>query len=212
MQAPNEQAEIVTEIVPIEGGDVHGVTFDGALVWYACGAEIVAFDPEAKAIVRRLVVPAEAGTAFDGEHLYQLAGDQIVVVRPADGRVVRTIAAPGKGHSGMAYADGHLWLGEYRAGKIHKVDAKTGEVKKTLSSDRFVTGVSVVDGDLWHGASEEGPAQLRRLADDGTVQEILELPGGNVRISGVESDRRGGFWCGGEGGTLRNVRKRRAAG
>jgi sugar lactone lactonase YvrE len=113
----------------------------------------------------------------------------------------------------MAWADGYLWIGEYRASRIHQVDAKTGEIVKTLSSDRFVTGVSVVDGALWHGASDDaGPPELRRLAPDGTIEEALTVLGAK-HVAGVESDGKGAFWCGGEGGTLRLVRaKPRKAG
>jgi hypothetical protein len=202
-------AKIDREYVPVAGGRVNGVTFDGSLVWFARDEELVAFDPVTETIVRRLAVPAGAGTAFDGEHLYQISGPDILVIQPADGRVVRRISAPGSegANSGLAWADGYLWVGQFRASKIHQIDATTGEIVKTLSSDRFVTGVTCVDGALWHGASgEDGVAcELRRLAADGTVEETLAVPGAKT-ISGVESDRHGGFWCGGEAGKLRHVR------
>jgi hypothetical protein len=205
------EAEVVHEYVPIQGSRVHGVTFDGKLVWYARDGELVAFDPErAKVVTQHAVPAAKAGTAFDGEHLYQLANDEIMVVRPADGRIVRKLPAPPKGHcSGMAWADGYLWIGQIDGGsRIHKVDAKTGEVVKTLRSDRFVTGVSFVEGALWHGASnDDKPCEIRRLASDGTVEEVLVPP---VRsISGMEGTGDGNFWCGGENGTLRLVRRKR---
>lgn len=201
-------AEVVREHVPLDAQGIHGVTFDGTLVWFARDGEVVAFDPARREVVRRHAVPgAAAGTAFDGEHLYQLAGDAIVVLDPADGRELRRLPAPGKGqNSGMAWSDGFLWVGQYRGARIHKVDARTGEVVKTLTSDRFVTGVSCVDGALWHGALADGqPAELRRLAADGTVEERLAVP---VRmIAGVESVGDGTFWCAGEEGTLRLVRR-----
>jgi outer membrane protein assembly factor BamB len=202
------KADIVKEYRPVEGEKVHGVTFDGKLVWYATDDGIVGFDPESEKIVKRLAVPSNAGTAFDGENLYQLAGEEILVVRPSDGRVLRKLPAPGKGmDSGMAYADGHLWVGQYRDAKIHKIDAKTGEIVKTLTSDRFVTGVSCVDGAVWHGVSDdEKPSELRRLRADGSVAEVITFPEG-VHLAGVESDGRGGFWCGGEAGKVRLVRR-----
>jgi hypothetical protein len=211
MSTPHHQAEIVREVQPIDEGRIHGVTFDGKHVWFARDNELVAYDPEADVIVARHTVPnAHAGTAFDGEHLYQIARGQILVVRPADGRVLRTIPAPGKGQdSGLAWADGYLWVGQADQ-KIHKVDAKTGEVVKTLRSDRFVTGVSCVDGTLWHAAAVDGkPSELRRLASDGTVEEILDVP--VPHISGVERTRDDSFWCGGEGGKLRLVRRKAGA-
>ncbi|OJT24158.1 hypothetical protein BO221_13295 [Archangium sp. Cb G35] len=209
MSASKRTAEIVREYLPLDDAQIHGVTFDGNLVWFARDNELVAFDPETEKVVRRLPVPAaDAGTAFDGEHLYQLAHGEILVIQPADGRVVRKLPAPAKGHdSGMAWADGHLWIGHYDGSKIHKVDAKTGAIVKTLTSDRFVTGVSCVEGSLWHGASGDGkPCELRRLASDGTVEESLAVP--VKTIAGVEGTGDGNFWCAGEKGKLRLVRRK----
>jgi outer membrane protein assembly factor BamB len=204
--ARRSEAEVVRELVPIEGGRTHGVTFDGERVWFAADGELVAMDPESGRVVRRhAVAGANAGTAFDGRHLYQIAGAEILVVEPSDGRVVRRIPAPGRGEdSGMAWGDGHLWVGQYRGAKIHKIDPTTGAIVKTLASDRFVTGVSCVDGALWHGASGDGgPSELRRLASDGTVEEVLEVP--VASIAGVEASGDGRFWCAGEKGSLRLV-------
>jgi sugar lactone lactonase YvrE len=209
-QTRSGEAEIVHEYVPLDESSIHGVTFDGERVWFARDDELVAFDPKAGKVVGRLEVPrAHAGTAFDGEHLYQLTEEEILVVRPSDGGIVRRMPSPDKGHnSGMAYADGYLFIGQFRESRIHKVDAKTGEVVKTLHSDRFVTGVTCVDGAVWHGASDDGkPCELRRLGADGAVQETLTVP--VAHIAGVEADRDGGFWCAGEKGTLRLVRRRR---
>lgn len=206
-------AEIVREYGPFGEGGIHGVTFDGKLVWFARTGELVAFDPETEQVVKRLEVPADAGTAFDGEHLYQIAGEHILVVRPRDGRVLRKIPAPSKGKdSGMAYADGYLWVGAYREAKIHQVDVKTGEIVKTLASDRWVTGVSCVDGALWHATtSDDGkPGELRRLGSDGAIQESLEVPEG-IFVSGLERTKDGTFWCGGgSSGKLRRMKKKAA--
>jgi hypothetical protein len=211
--ARREPAEVLREYAPFDGaGGVHGVTFDGALVWFCRDDELVGFDPKTEKVARTVPVPgANAGTAFDGEHLYQLTrAGEIVVVDPKGGRVVRRMRAPTDGHcSGLAWADGYLFIGQYHEARIHKVDAKTGEVVKTLKSDRFVTGVSCVDGALWHGVSENGPCELRRVANDGTVEEVLEVP--VKHIAGVERTPEGDFWCGGEKGTLRLVRKKRTA-
>jgi PQQ-like domain len=203
------EAEIAREFVPVpDGGSVHGVTFDGKRVWFARDDELVLFDPETEKVVRRVSVPgANAGTAFDGEHLYQIARDDIVVVDPRDGRIVRRFRAPDGGRcSGMAWADGYLFIGQYAERRIQKVDAATGAVVKTLLSDRLVTGVSCVDGALWHGASDDGECELRRLGSDGRVEEAFTVP--VAHIAGVEADGKGGFWCGGEKGRLRLVRRK----
>ncbi len=203
-------AEVVREFKPLEDGSVHGVTFDGKLVWYARDNELVAFDPVSAKVVRRHALPgAQSGTAFDGKHIYQLAGVDILVVEPETGKVVRKIPAPPKGtNTGMAWGDGYLWIGQYRESRIQKVDAKTGEIVKTLASDRFVTGVSCVEGALWHGAVADGKeSELRRLANDGSVLETLRVPVDS--ISGVEGTNDGTFWCGGGSkGTLREVRRK----
>lgn len=205
----NSEAEVVREYTPTGDGTVHGVTFDGKLVWYARDDELVAFDPERETVARRFSIPgAGGGTAFDGTHLYQLAGAEIVVVDPDDGRIVRRFPSPAKGdNSGMAWGDGHLWIGQFRGSSILKVDARTGEVVKTLASDRFVTGVSCVGGSLWHAASYDGkPSELRRLGPDGAVSETVHVPVDG--IAGMERVGDDAFWCAGSKGTLRLVKRK----
>jgi len=206
-------AEIVREYGPFPGMDhIHGVTYDGTQVWFARGESIVALNPKSGAVVREIAVPAEAGTAFDGTYLWQLAEDRIQKVDPRSGQVVATIPAPAHGRdSGLAWAEGTLWVGEYRARKIHQIDAKTGAILRTIESDRFVTGVSWIKGDLWHGTLEAEQSELRRVnPETGEVLERLEMPAG-VTVSGLEGDGSGVFYCGGaSSGKLRAVRKPRS--
>jgi len=191
---------------------IHGVTYDGTQVWFARGESIVALNPKSGAVVREIAVPAEAGTAFDGTYLWQLAEDRIQKVDPRSGQVVATIPAPAHGRdSGLAWAEGTLWVGEYRARRIHQIDAKTGAILRTIESDRFVTGVSWIKGDLWHGTLEAEQSELRRVnPETGEVLERLEMPAG-VTVSGLEGDGSGVFYCGGaSSGKLRAVRKPRS--
>jgi glutamine cyclotransferase len=198
-------AHVIREFAPLDETPIHGVTFDGQRVWFARDNELIAFDPQHEKVVRRFALAgAGAGTAFDGRHLYQLANTEILVVDPEHGGVVRKLPAPNGGaNSGMAYADGYLWVGQYRAAKIHKIDAQTGELVKTLSSERFVTGVSCIDGELWHATGGHGPCELRKLAPDGSVEQSYRVD--VATISGMERTSEG-FWCGGEKGKLRLVR------
>ena len=205
-----KQAEILREYGPYPGIDnVHGVTFDGAQVWFARGQSIVALDPSGGALVRELAVVAAGGTAFDGKHLWQLANGRIQKVDPRSGQVVATIPAPAHGgDSGLTWAEGTLWVGEYRARKIHQIDAETGAILRTIESDRFVTGVSWVNGELWHATMEDEHSDLRRVdPETGEVLERLEMPAGIV-VSGLEADGAGVFYCGGSTcGKVRAVRK-----
>ena len=186
------QAQILREYGPFPGMDqIHGVTFDGASVWFARGESIVALDPQNGALVRELAVAADAGTAFDGEYLWQLADGRIQKVDPRSGQVVATIPAPSAGRdSGLTWAEGTLWVGEYSARKIHQIDAETGAILRTIESDRFVTGVSWANGELWHGAMEAEQSELRRIdPETGQVLERLEMPAG-LAVSGPRGRRR----------------------
>jgi glutamine cyclotransferase len=203
-------AEILREYGPFPGADqVHGLTYDGRHVWFASGDKLNAFDPASGKTVRSIDVAARAGTAFDGRHLFQLAGDRIQKVDPKTGRVLATIAAPG-GASGLAWAEGTLWLAQYRDRKIHQIDPQTGAVLRTIESNRFVTGVTWVDGELWHGTWEDDESDLRRIDPrTGEVLERLEMPQG-VSVSGLESDGGDRFFCGGRSsGKVRVVRRPR---
>lgn len=209
-------AEIVREYGPFPGVDhVHGVTYDGRHVWFAAGDTLQALDPASGEMVRSIDVPANAGTAFDGQHVFQIAGDRIQKIDPRTGRVLATIPAPGGGRdSGLAWAEGTLWVGQYRERKIHQIDPQTGTILRTIESNRFVTGVTWAGGELWHGTWENDESELRRV-DPGTgeVLEIVEMPPG-VIVSGLESDGSDQFFCGGSrSGKVRTVRrpKRRSA-
>ena len=204
-------AEILREYGPFPGVDhVHGVTFDGQHVWVASGDKLNAIDPAGGQTVRSIDVTADAGTAFDGQHLYQLAGDRIQTIDPKTGRVLATIPAPGGGCSGLAWAEGTLWVGQYRDRKIHQIDPQTGALLRTIESNRFVTGVTWIDGELWHGTWEGDESELRRVdSRTGEVLERLEMPPG-VDVSGVESNGGDRFFCGGgRSGKLRAIRRPR---
>ncbi len=205
-------AEIIREYGPFPGVDhVHELTYDGQSVWFAAGDKLTALDPASGKTLRSIDVTAHAGTAFDGTHLYQIAEDRILKIDPKTGRVLATIPAPGGGaDSGLAWAEGTLWVGQYRERKIHQVDPETGAILRTIESNRFVTGVTWVDGELWHGTWEGDQSELRRI-DPGTgeVLEQLEMPAG-AGVSGLESDGRDQFFCGGgRSGKVRAVRRPR---
>jgi glutamine cyclotransferase len=204
------KAEIVREYGPFPGADhVAGVTYDGQNVWFAAGGKLHALDPANGTMQRSIDVAAHAGTAFDGRHLYQIAEDRIQKIDPATGQVLATIPAPGGGgDSGLAWAEGTLWVGEYRSRKIHQVDPQTGAILRTIESNRFVTGVTWIEGELWHGTSEGDESELRRVdSQTGEVKETLEMPPG-VNVSGLESDGRDRFFCGGgRSGKVRVVRR-----
>ncbi len=205
-------AEIVREYGPFPDVErVNGVTYDGRHVWIASGDKLNAFDPASGKALRSIDVAAHAGTAFDGRYLFQIAEDRIHKIDPESGRVLAIIPAPGGGgDSGLAWADGTLWVGQYRARKIYQVDPETGTILRTIESNRFVTGVTWVDGELWHATSEGDESELRRIDPrTGKVQEKLDMPPG-VYVSGLESDGKDQFFCGGgKTGKVRAVRRPR---
>ena len=192
---------------------MHGVTYDGRNVWFAVGDKLNAFDPVSSETVRSIDVAADAGTAFDGRYLFQIAGGRIQKIDPKTGRVLATIPAPGGGgDSGLTWAEGTLWVGQYRDRKIHQVDPETGAILRTIESNRFVTGVTWVEGELWHATWEGDESELRRVDPrTGEVRERLEMPTG-ANVSGLESDGGDRFFCGGgKSGKVRAVRRPRRA-
>jgi glutamine cyclotransferase len=205
-------AQITREYGPFPGVEkVHGVTYDGDQVWFAAGEKLNALDPASGKVQRSIDVAAHAGTAFDGRHLFQIAEDRIQKIDPASGDVLATIPAPGGGgDSGLAWAEGALWVGQYRDKKILQVDPETGKILRTIECNRVVTGVTWVDGELWHGTWEGDESDLRRIDPrTGEVLEKLEMPRG-VGVSGLESDGADRFFCGGgDSGKLRVVRRPR---
>jgi glutamine cyclotransferase len=210
-----EAAEIIREYGPFPGVErVGGVTYDGQSVWFASGDKLNALDPKNGQVERAIDVAAHAGTAFDGQHLYQIAENRIQKIDPATGEVLATIPAPGGGgDSGMAWAEGSLWVGEYRARKIHQIDPQTGKILRTIESNRFVTGVTWVDGELWHATWEGDESDVRRIdPKTGETLERLDMPPG-IGVSGLESDGAEQFFCGGgNSGKVRAVRRPKRSG
>ncbi|HEY9225166.1 MAG TPA: glutaminyl-peptide cyclotransferase [Gemmatimonadaceae bacterium] len=209
----SNKAEVVREYGPFPGVEqVAGVTYDGEHVWFGAGDALKAFDPETGETVRSIDVAAHAGTAFDGKHLFQIAEDRIQKIDPKTGRVLATIPAPGGGaDSGLAWAEGSLWVGQYRARKIHQIDPETGEILRTIESNRFVTGVTWVDGELWHATWESEESEIRRVdPQTGEVLERLEMPPREL-VSGLGADSEQFFCGGGKSGTVRAVRRRKRA-
>lgn len=212
-QVPARAAEIVREYGPFDGADaIHGVSHDGNRVWAATGARMLAIDPASGRVDSALEHAGDAGTAFDGTHLYQIAEARIDKIDPTSGEVVASIPAPGQGgDSGLAWAEDSLWVGQHRDRKIHRIDPDTGAVLRTIESNRFVTGVTWVDGELWHGTWEDDQSELRRIdPDSGAVLDRLEMPHG-TGVSGLESDGADLFYCGGgPSGKIRAVRRTKA--
>jgi glutamine cyclotransferase len=210
LEAPAAAAEIMHEYGPFAGAErVHGVTHDGRRVWAATGQKLIAFDPVSGELTASLQHACDAGTTFDGVYLYQIAEARIDKIDPETGEVVASIPAPGQGSdSGLAWAEGSLWVGAYRDRKIHQIDPATGAVIRTIESNRFVTGVTWVDGELWHGTWEGDESDIRRIdPHSGTLLERLEMPAG-TGVSGLESDGADLFYCGGgDSGTVRAVRR-----
>ena len=208
--SPVRAAEIVREYGPFAGsGNIAGVTHDGHRVWAATDHGLIAFDPASGEVSRKIERASDAGTAFDGKHLYQIAEARIDKIDPATGKVVASIPAPGKGaDSGLAWAEGSLWVGQYRERKIHEIDPETGAIRRTIESNRFVTGVTWVDGELWHATWEDDASDIRRVdPKTGAVLERLEMPQGTF-VSGLESDGADLFYAGGGGsGKVRAVRR-----
>jgi len=207
---PEKQAEIVREYGPFPAaGHVAGVTYDGRLVWFATGDRMQSFEPESGQAGRALAVRAEAGTAYDGRHFFQLAGGLIQKIDPATGAVVSTVPSPaGENSAGLTWAEGTLWVAHHRERKIHQIDPESGKVLRTIESTRFVTGVTFVEGELWHGTWEGDESELRRVAPDtGEVLDALAMPEG-VFVSGLEFDGGDVFYCGGgNSGKIRAVRR-----
>jgi glutamine cyclotransferase len=211
-RAAKRPADVVREYGPFEGVQrIHGVTHDGHRLWAATGSALVAIDTASGQPVRRIEQGSDAGTAFDGKHFWQITEQRIDKIDAASGRVLGSIPAPGGGgDSGLTWAEGSLWVGQYRDRRIHQVDPASGAIVRTIESDRFVTGVTWVDGELWHGTWEGDESELRHIDPaDGTVLERLEMPAG-TGVSGVESDGAELFYCGGGGsGKVRAVRRPR---
>lgn len=204
------KADIIREYGPFpDASSVHGVGFDGQNVWFASGEQINAVDPQSGEVQRAIKAPAYAGTASDGKHLFQIGDGMIRKIDPHTGEVLSAIPSPGgNGDSGLAWAEGTLWVGQYHERKIRQVDPETGAVLRTLESSRFVTGVTWLGDELWHGTWEDDLSDLRHVdPQTGEVLEQIDMPPG-ATVSGLDNNGRDQFFCGGgTSGKIRAVRR-----
>ena len=219
-EKPPRPAVIEREYGPFPSArGVAGVTFDGQRAWFAAGDQLQSFDLDTGESGRAWPVAADAGTAFDGKHFYQLAAGRIQKIAAENGRVISSVAV-GAGvddASGLTWAEGTLWVGRYGARKIHQLDPDSGRILRTIESDRFVTGVTFLDDELWHATDENSESELRHVdVNSGEVLQRLLLPAG-VMVSGLEAIGRpprdsaqaskSRFLCGGgKSGKVRAVR------
>jgi glutamine cyclotransferase len=99
-------------------------------------------------------------------------------------------------------------VGHYRERKIYEIDPDTGAILRTIETNRFVTGVTWIDGDLWHATWQGEESDLRRIDPrTGEVLQSLDMPSG-AGVSGLESDGGDQFFCGGgSSGKVRAVRR-----
>ena len=162
-------------------------------------------------VVHSIDVAAHAGTAFDGRYLYQIAEDRIEKVDPKDGHVLSTIPAPGGGTDfGPYLGGGHVVGRAVSRPQDPSGRSRDGRVLRTIEANRFVTGVSWVDGELWHGTLDDDGSDVRRVdPETGVVLEKLDMPP-DAAVSGLESDGGERFFCGGaSSGRIRAVRRPR---
>ena len=144
------------------------------------------------------------GVTYDGRQVWFASGDKLNAFDPSTGKTMRSIDVPA--HAGTAF-DGRF-LFQIAEDRIQKIDPETGAILRTIQSNRFVTGVTWVDGELWHGTWEGDESDLRRIDPrTGEVLEQLDMPAG-VGVSGLECDGRDQFFCGGgTSGKVRAVRR-----
>ena len=206
-------AQVVEEYGPfVPGEDVHGVSYDGERVWFATGKKLRALDPAQKRLTAELEVACDAGTAFDGKHLYQLAKGRIHKLDPRSGQLLGILPWNGGADAaGLAWAEGKLWVALHRERKIVQIDPESGDVLRSVESNRFVTGVTWLEGELWHGTLEDGASELRRVKpDSGEVLERLIMPEG-ASVTGLEANGSDLLYCGGgRSGKVRAVRRLRS--
>ena len=66
------------------------------------------------------------------------------------------------GRDGLVYGSTAGMTDAY-AGSVFRIDPATGAIQGTIESNRYVTGVTWVDGELWHGTWEDDASDIRRI-------------------------------------------------
>ena len=185
-------ATIVREYGPFPGvARVNGVSYDGAHVWIATGDTLNAI---------------RSGERQDGAQARRRRACGNRLRRPAplpDRRRPHPDGRPRDRPRDRDHPDARRRrLGNGVGGrdavgratsrrKIHQVDPETGAILRTLESNRFVTGVTWVDGELWHATWEGDESELRRIdPQSGEVLTQLDMPAWRRRLGPRVGRRR----------------------
>ena len=161
-------------------------------------------------MLRSIDVAAHAGTAFDGKHLFQIAEDVIQKIDPEDRPRARHHPGARQWRRFRPRLGRRVALGRRISRRARSIRStpRPGKILRTIESNRFVTGVTWVDGELWHGTWEGDESDVRRIdPETGEVLEKLDMPAG-MGVSGLESDGGDRLFCGGgNSGKVRAIRR-----
>src|SRR5918996_576677 len=115
------------------------------------------------------------GVTFDGQHVWFASGDKLNALDPKSGKTLRSIDVAAD--AGTAFDGRHLF--QIAEKQIQKIDPQSGAILRTIESNRFVTGVTWIDGELWHATWEGDESDLRHVdSETGEVLERLDMPPG----------------------------------
>ena len=186
---------------------IYGLTYDGDQIWAAQGQKLISVDPQTGQTTNEINTGCDAGVAFDGQHIWKLSGESIHKISKETGEVLSSIDAPGEGssNSGLAWAENSLWVGQFKDRKIYQISPDDGKILKTINSDRYVTGVTWLKGDLWHATWEDEQSELRKInKNTGEVEESYRIESKKI-ITGLTHDNNQFYAGGGDSGSIRTI-------
>jgi glutamine cyclotransferase len=92
------------------------------------------------------------------------------------GKVIRSFPLPGKFCTGLTYDGHYLWVADYQADKIYKIDPATGALLCQIPSPGFWPMGLAWDGKCLWNADKEQKKIYKIEPEDGTILEILDAP------------------------------------
>ncbi len=139
----------VTAVIPSPVDYVHSLAWEGRAFWVGTRkGQLVRVDPDDGSVLSSSPIPSNSmsGLAFDGKYLWSgdRGSNRLYPIDPATGEVLFVLVAPGPSISGVACADGNLYVLDYEKRSVSVMRAKGDAVQWTYDPRRLTLCYRVV--------------------------------------------------------------------
>lgn len=145
----------------------------------------------AEAVIR---VAGALLSVAEGDKVWVTSDEALVVIDPATNETRSLpVPVPDGSWSGLSFAGGDIWIGNYREGVLFRVDPETGEILAEVEVGPEAVSITAVPGAIWVRTQGGVTWEAQRI-DTATNEVVATVDGGNSIAYG-----HGSLWFGQRG-------------